>query len=40
MQNLRLKAKITVKSNVKIKCSTSLKRSGHVESKIEDLEEI
>ena len=34
MQNLRLKGK------KHIKCSTSLKRLGHVESKIGDLEEI
>ena len=35
MQNLRLKVKI-----IKIKCSTSLKRLGHVESKFGELEEI
>ena len=33
MQNIKLQFK-------KIKCSASLKRSGHVDSKIENLEEI
>ena len=71
MQNLRLKAKIIIKSKkaitmqnsnqtlgnkfdnlyfhakswvkrkkIKIKCSTSLKRSGHADSKIGNLDEI
>ena len=39
--NLYFHAKSYVKrKKIKIKCSTSLKRSGHVESKIGDLEEI
>ena len=35
MQNLRLNEK-----KIKFKCSTSLKRSGYVESKIGDLEKV
>ena len=39
--NLYFHAKSYVKrKKIKIKCNTSLKRSGHVESKIGDLEEI
>ena len=41
IDNLYFHAKSYVKrKKIKIKCSTLLKRSGHVESKIGDFEEI